>query len=99
VNFVDQVKLTDAIDTKIHAALARFSLGFSPTALTLAYLDWGLPLLISPGTQGVLVQQALSKAAQLAFYAAREGCQPSSDECGIVSLPQDNRFRDPAWGQ
>jgi polyhydroxyalkanoate synthase subunit PhaC len=96
---LDQVKLSDTIDRKIHAALARFSFGFSPTALTLAYLDWGLHLLISPGKQGDLAHQGLRQAAQLAVCATRQGLQGSSEAGCVESLPQDNRFRDPAWGQ
>lgn len=39
----------EAFDRSFHAALARFTGGLSPAALALAFADWQLHLLSSPG--------------------------------------------------
>src|SRR5215469_7205285 len=52
----------DAIDRSFHAALARFTGGVSPAALALAFADWQLHLLTSPGKQATLAGQALQTA-------------------------------------
>src|SRR5690348_15297123 len=54
----------DAIDRSFHAALARFTGGLSPAALALAFADWQLHLLASPGKQAALTGQALQNAFQ-----------------------------------
>ena len=54
----------DAIDRSFHAALARFTGGVSPAALALAFADWRLHLLASPGKQAGLAGQAIQNALQ-----------------------------------
>src|SRR5215471_3740061 len=39
------------LDRGVHAAVARFTGGLSPTALALAFLDWTVHLATSPGKQ------------------------------------------------
>src|SRR5690348_12167437 len=62
----EPVAAADAIDRSFHAALARFTGGLSPAALALAFADWQLHLLSSPGKQATLAGQALQNALQFA---------------------------------
>jgi len=56
----------DLVDRSFHAALARFTGGLSPAALALAFTDWHLHLLASPGKRAALAGQALQQAVQFA---------------------------------
>lgn len=58
----DAVAAADTIDRAFHAAMARFTGGLSPAALALAFADWQLHLLTSPGKQATLAGQALQTA-------------------------------------
>ncbi len=42
----------NALDRVIRAELGRYTFGLSPSALSLAYLDWVLHLALAPGTCG-----------------------------------------------
>jgi poly[(R)-3-hydroxyalkanoate] polymerase subunit PhaC len=87
--------LAEIIDRSTHAAVARFTAGLSPMAITGAYLDWASHLAFSPGKQVQLVEKAVKKTARFAAYAGR-CCCGSTEPC-IEPLPQDRRFSDPAW--
>jgi polyhydroxyalkanoate synthase len=84
------------IDRFFHAALGRLSLGVSPAALMLAYVDWLFHLSMAPGKQAELAQKALRKAVRFAAYAARAAAHPETPPC-IQPLPQDTRFDAEAW--
>ncbi len=90
--------LEDILDKSTHAALSKFTLGLSPSALAGAYADWLIHLMVSPGKQMQLHKKAIRKAVKLALYAnqcaALTGSEPGT--C-IEPLPQDKRFRDEAW--
>jgi polyhydroxyalkanoate synthase len=88
--------LAEIIDRAVHAATARFTAGLSPIAVGGAFLDWGAHLAFSPGKQVQLVQKGVRKAVRLANYAARAASGTPVERC-IEPLPQDRRFRDPAW--
>lgn len=68
----DPAAAVDAIDRSFHAALARFTGGLSPAALALAFADWQLHLLASPGKQAALAGQALQNAMQ---FCRRRGAE------------------------
>ncbi len=84
------------IDRMLHATIGKFTHGISPASLALAYTDWALHLMQSPGKWERLYEKAVRKEAGLLGYAMRL-C--SGDKCPpcIEPLPQDRRFRDPAW--
>lgn len=85
------------IDKAIHATMARFTAGLSPSALMVAYADWAQHLFSSPGKQALLVEKAARKAARLYGYVgACSGTEEASSPC-IEPLPFDHRFEDPAW--
>ena len=89
---------TDSIDRVVHALVGRATLGISPSAVSLACLDWLVHLGTSPGKQAELVQKAARKAARFWIYAMRSLADPQTS-CCIEPLPQDRRFRSEAWQQ
>jgi polyhydroxyalkanoate synthase len=84
------------IDRLLHAWLGHWTLGLSPASLLLAYFDWNLHLALSPGKQQQLLERALRNGYQLNRYIWEAATPARCAEC-IESLPQDPRFRDPAW--
>ncbi len=83
-------------DRLLRARVGRWTFGLSPTGLLLVYLDWLAHLAFSPGKQYDLVRKLLRKALRFGLYAARAPFQPGTPPA-IEPLPQDQRFRDPAW--
>ncbi len=82
-------------DRAIRAAVARASRGIAWPSLVSAWADWYRHLAAAPGKQMELASKAQRKAARFALYAL-ECAQGDSTPC-IEPLPQDRRFRDPAW--
>ncbi len=87
-----------SIDRLLHANVGRATLGLSPPALALAWADWCAHLAFSPGKQQRLVQKAVRKSVRFGLYAMRAATNPDTPPC-ITPLPQDRRFRTPAWQQ
>ena len=86
------------LDGLLHSIMARATGGISPASLTLAYLDWALHLVESPGKWNQLVQKAIRKQTRLLQYVTRTAVGESPEQC-IAPLPQDRRFMSPAWQQ
>ncbi|MCG7600878.1 alpha/beta fold hydrolase [Halomonas sp. McH1-25] len=86
----------DSLDRFVRASLARVTLGISPASVMLTYLDWLSSITLSPGTQVHLWQKALKKQLRLAHWTSHSAFDPKAEPC-IEPLPQDRRFRDPAW--
>jgi polyhydroxyalkanoate synthase len=84
------------IDHFAHAVLGRMTLGVSPAAAALAYLDWLAHLALAPGKQAELAQKAWRKAARFATWWARAALQPGTPPC-IEPMPQDRRFTNADW--
>lgn len=84
------------LDRVAHAMMGSITHGISPVSLALAYADWACHLMNSPGKWGKLLEKAIRKENHLLAYATRlcrgDACAPA-----IEPLPQDRRFRDPAW--
>ncbi|MFA5990553.1 MAG: alpha/beta fold hydrolase [Sphingomonas sp.] len=89
--------VADFIDRAAGAGLAKASAGISPVSLALAYGDWALHLAMSPGKRTQLAAKAARMAVCFARYAASALADPARVEPCITPLPQDRRFRDPAW--
>lgn len=87
---------THQIDRLIHAWLGHWTLGLSPASLWLAYFDWALHFAFSPGKQLELWEEALRNGYRLNRHAM-EAAAPDGCPERIEPLPQDQRFRDPAW--
>jgi polyhydroxyalkanoate synthase len=88
----------DSIDRLIHAWQARFTASISPAALRLAFADWAMQFMNSPGKQQQLMEEALRKWLRLTLYQAQRLRNPDCGPC-IEPLVQDRRFSDPAWRQ
>ncbi len=84
------------IDRMFNAYLANFTSGVDPRVIPLTFLDWWVKLLGSPGTHARLSEKALRKWIRFALYAGSSVVDPQSP-AAIEPLPQDRRFRDPAW--
>jgi polyhydroxyalkanoate synthase len=79
------------LDGLLHAAQGRATFGFSPIALGLAFLDWGVHLANAPFLRAQLAEAALEKAARLG--------DAIKGETVIAPQPGDHRFQDPAWSR
>jgi polyhydroxyalkanoate synthase len=89
---------SETVDRMVNATVARFTFGVSPVAMSMAYYDWLLHLMGSPGKQFELVEKAVRKGMRFTDYAARALVHGDIPPC-IEPLPQDRRFRDEAWQQ
>lgn len=83
------------VDLYLNAWLGRLTGYLSPAALSLAWHDWALHLLLSPSKQVELAVQAHSNLLRWMQYSARAafGC-PSG---ALQPLAQDKRFNGPEW--
>ena len=89
-------KVVPNIDRLVHSWQGKITGGQSPSALTLAYLDWAVHLADSPGKQVELGAKAVRKAHRLLVHAARRSLGGQVEPC-IAPLPQDHRFDGEAW--
>ncbi len=78
------------LDNLIHAAEGRATLGLSPTALGLAWLDWATHLANAPFRRLGLARDAAHQARR--FWEAA-----ASGQIAIAPPPGDHRFADPGW--
>ena len=84
-------------DRLLHATMGKFTGGLSPAAMSSAYMDWAMHLAGSPSKQAEIVEMGArqwERLGHLLMHAQGENCE----HC-IEPLPQDPRFRDPAWDQ
>ena len=86
---------TDIIDRLIHAWQGRLTMGLSPAAVTMAYLDWVVNLGQSVGKMTELGRNVATKSLPFVLHALRSA--GGSDEPFISPLPQDSRFAGPEW--
>jgi polyhydroxyalkanoate synthase len=88
---------TNELDRAFHAALARFTGGISPVALSLAYIDWASHLMAAPQRQMEMAQEATRNASQL-LQGALHLASPDQKPWSIIKPhPQDRRFANPEW--
>ncbi|WP_035684242.1 alpha/beta hydrolase [Bradyrhizobium sp. Cp5.3] len=86
----------DAIDRSFHAALARFTGGLSPAALALAFADWQLHLLASPGKQASLAGRAIQSGFD--FVDAMVPRHATFHPWTVIRPPEnDRRFMGTDW--
>ena len=84
------------LDRALHGHLSQMTQGISLAGLALASMDWGMHLAQSPGKWVQLFEKAWRKDLRWLNYAARAGFGLPAEPC-ITPLPQDRRFRSPAW--
>lgn len=88
--------IKSSIDRVIHALEGRVTKGISPASLALAYVDWSIHMLHSPGKISEMVNNAYRKQGAFALWSLRASIDPNTPDF-IRPLQQDRRFRDPAW--
>jgi len=91
--------LADITDRSLHAAVARFTFGLSPAALTHAYLDWATHLAYAPGKRLQLADKATRKMTRFFNYLCRCAMEHGKTGCCIEPLQQDKRFVAEGWQQ
>ena len=85
-----------SFDRPLHTAVARFTGGVSPAALSQAYTDWLQHLLLSPDKQVELVKAAARQWNRYLHYCPRACADPNCTHC-VEPLPQDKRFAGEGW--
>jgi polyhydroxyalkanoate synthase len=82
-------------DRLLHATMGKWTGGLSPAVLAGAWLDWAMHLAMSPSKQAEIVEMGVRQWERLGHFLmhAQGGATPRE----IEPLPQDPRFRDPAW--
>ena len=85
-----------SLDRPLHVAVARFTGGVSPLALSQAYTDWFQHLWFSPDKQIELIEKTAGQWGRYLQYCARACTDPICPRC-IEPLSQDSRFRAEAW--
>lgn len=85
------------LDHAFHAALAYATLGISPASLLQAWQDWAHHLAFAPGKQQEILAKGFEKVARLQHFLTCCAQEADSATPCISPLPQDRRFRDPAW--
>lgn len=88
---------TESADRLMHAIQGRMTSGLSPASMVLAYLDWLVHLMNSPGKVGELAQNAAAKSLPLARYAQASMFGLRDLDPFIEPLAQDSRFASPEW--
>ena len=86
----------EIVDRATHAAIARLTQGSSPTALTIAQLDWAMHLAQSPGKMASLVDSALQKWLE---FGRRATVAMVDGETAERATARDPRFRGEAWNK
>ena len=84
------------LDRSVHAAISLVTAGLSPAALTQAFFDWYVHLVVSPGKRLELAWQALDSAVDIYTFGLRSAFGLHGDSCARA-LPHDERFRAPNW--
>lgn len=79
----------DILDRSVHAAVARYTAGLSPIALSQAWWDWAAHLAASPGRRAQLMTSAATKGAALLSGPGAGGYAEKA--------ASDVRFDDDAW--
>lgn len=83
-------------DRLFHAGIASATGGLSPISVAEAWHDWMLNLAVSPGKQQELLAKGIEKVARLQRLLAGSATMREAPPV-IAPLPQDRRFRAPAW--
>lgn len=88
------------LDPPVHALQARWSASLSLESIYLAFADWMLHLMRSPGKRLDMLRLGLEQAQQLHEYVVQYLCC-GPGEASPCALPpaNDRRFADPEWRQ
>ena len=94
-----------AFDQSLHAGIARMTSGLSPVSLALAYTDWAMHLIQSPGERSLLLGSGLSKSLEVLAHSIPSGLASrhpgeapiSNATPDLSAAEQDNRFASADW--
>ncbi|WNL44155.1 alpha/beta fold hydrolase [Dyella sp. BiH032] len=89
--------LAARLDQRVHAGLARATFSVSPASLTLAWADWAMHLLGSPGKRMELARHAGETWAQWWGYTLRAAWTHGAGEACIEPPEKDRRFVSSEW--
>ena len=70
-----------SIDRQLHASMGRLTLGVAPASLWLAYADWAIHLLASPGKYQQLAETRVRKTIRIMTYLTRFAADPNCLPC------------------
>ena len=95
----EQANYSQTLDRMFHSYLSQLTLGLSPAALMLAYVDWYIHLYIHPAKQIELNEYAQGNLYRfwcyfLDYYSNQKRC-----ELCIKPNLLDKRFKDESWQQ
>jgi polyhydroxyalkanoate synthase len=76
--------------------MSLFTAGLSPAALTQAFFDWYVHLVVAPGKRLELAQRAVNAAVDSCTYCLRSTLGLDAEPIA-QALPHDERFRAPGW--
>ncbi len=82
------------LDYVLHAGIARFTGGISPTSMMLAGFDWAAHLMFSPSKQQMLHKSLWEKSVRLGRYAMEAGSNPTPL---VEPSAADHRFQSGGW--
>ena len=85
-----------AIDRMRESLTANWTGGISPSALTLAFVDWWIHLAAAPGKRMELAWKAGRKTARFLTHVVASSVSRDTPPC-IEPLPGDDRFSGHAW--
>lgn len=84
------------LDRSLHATIAQFTGGLSPAAMALAFADWQLHLMASPGKRAELAGEALRNVTQ--FISALSNSHDALRPWSLIKpQPSDGRFANKDW--
>lgn len=86
------------VDRFFHSRQGWFNASVSSAALMLAFLDWLVHLINSPGKQGELMEEFLHQTMRGEVYAAQATMDSDCPPCEEPSQ-QDRRFQGEEWQQ
>jgi polyhydroxyalkanoate synthase len=94
-----QPSYSQALDRMLQANLSPLTSGISPAALTLAFVDWYIHLMMHPSKQADLIEQAQGSSFRLGCSLINMVLDNPVEELAIKCPPLDKRFADQDWQQ
>lgn len=89
----------EALDRSLQILASKWTHGLSPAALTLAFYDWYLHLLMHPAKHLELLNLAEKNFSHLIKQFGYQLMGDTTGEYSGLSIPQDKRFIDQSWQQ
>jgi len=90
--------LAGQLDEWLHAGMARMTFSISPTSMALAWLDWAMQLVMSPGRRLLLAQLGQGMATKFCCQVSEafaRGAWPA--RACFEAMPADHRFNAAEW--